>query len=246
MDKIDLCTRITDILKEENDEVSLQNRIADLISVEVVADAPIILKKSILNCHSCNLRTNANKAVPGKGPIASPIMFIGEGPGVVEDSKGEPFAGPSGRILNNILRSIQAKSEHPEVWKRENIYITNIVKCQPPNNRTPNMEEIGACAQYLRREIELVQPKIIVCWGTTAADNVIHMGFNMDSEQGNIFTYPQYGSTILMALYHPAYILHLNNDKEAVKQAKLRVWDGILRLDKFISENIDIMVPQSV
>ena len=115
------------------------------------------IAEEVRACTKCSLCKSRSKAVPGEGPGNSQVMFIGEGPGFYEDREGRPFVGPAGRFLEELLLSIGLK--------REDVYITNMVKCRPPNNRDPLPAEIQACDSYLERQIQLIQPKVIVTLG---------------------------------------------------------------------------------
>lgn len=110
-----------------------------------------------MNCTKCSLSEGRTLAVPGEGPIPSDIMFIGEAPGKNEDLQGTPFIGRAGKILDELLASIDLK--------REDVYITNMVKCRPPKNRDPLPDEIFACHNYLDEQIDIIKPKVIVCLG---------------------------------------------------------------------------------
>jgi len=113
--------------------------------------------QQVRTCNLCGLSASRQKAVPGEGPAHAEIMLIGEGPGFHEDQQGRPFVGPSGQFLNELLASAG--------YKREQVFITNVVKCRPPGNRDPLPEEIQACSGYLDRQIALINPKVIVTLG---------------------------------------------------------------------------------
>ncbi|MGB9680499.1 MAG: uracil-DNA glycosylase [Thermoanaerobacteraceae bacterium] len=149
-----------------------------------------------LNCKKCNLSNTRNNVVFGEGSYKSKIMFIGEGPGKDEDLQGKPFVGRAGQLLNKMLEAINLK--------REDIYIANIVKCRPPNNRVPLEEEIQACIPYLRNQVAIISPKIIVCLGSTAAKAIIDKNFKITAMRGR--WYERKGVSII-ATYHPAALL---------------------------------------
>jgi DNA polymerase len=123
-------------------------------------------------------------------------MFIGEGPGEQEDLKGEPFVGPAGKLLDDMLSIIDLS--------RENVYIANIVKCRPPRNRDPLEEEQAACVDYLRRQVALIRPKIIVCLGRIAATRLIRPDYRITREHG---TWTERGGVWMTAMYHPSALL---------------------------------------
>ena len=115
------------------------------------------LAQQVRGCTDCPLNKSRTHAVPGEGPSSADIMFIGEGPGYHEDRQGRPFVGPAGKLLDDLLSSIDLK--------REDVFIANMVKCRPPNNRDPSPSEIAACSKYLDKQIELVRPKLVVTLG---------------------------------------------------------------------------------
>jgi DNA polymerase len=132
----------------------------------------------------------------GVGPKDADVMFIGEGPGEQEDLKGEPFVGPAGKLLDDMMSIIDLS--------RENSYIANIVKCRPPGNRDPKEEEQNACIDYLRNQVSLIQPKIIVCLGRIAAMKIIRPDFRITREHG---TWIQRNGIWMTAIYHPSALL---------------------------------------
>lgn len=154
------------------------------------------LKGFVNNCSRCQLCHTRNKAVMGKGNLKSPVLFIAEAPGVHEDRDGIPFTGPSGRIFDELLEHVG--------MKREDIYLTNVVKCHPPGNRDPRPEEQEACIAYLKYETLLLRPKMIVCLGRIAAQRIISPGYRITREHGT-FLYRK--GTWLTAVYHPSAIL---------------------------------------
>lgn len=154
------------------------------------------LEKQCMECTRCGLCRTRNNAVFGTGRKDADIIFIGEGPGEQEDLKGEPFVGPAGKLLDNMLSIIDLD--------RTNSYIANIVKCRPPNNRDPKEEEQDACIHYLRNQVALVQPKIIVCLGRIAAKRIIYPDFRISREHG---TWICRNGIWITAIYHPSALL---------------------------------------
>lgn len=154
------------------------------------------LKETCLNCAKCPLSETRNSVVFGVGNPNSKIMFIGEGPGEQEDLKGEPFVGPAGLLLDDMLSIIDLD--------RSKVYIANIVKCRPPRNRDPLDEEQLACSEYLQNQIALVKPKIIVCLGRIAATRLIRPDFRITKEHG---TWTQRDGIEWTAIYHPSALL---------------------------------------
>lgn len=154
------------------------------------------LKYECLNCRRCGLCETRHHVVFGVGPQDAEVLFIGEGPGEQEDLKGEPFVGRGGKLLDDMLELIDLD--------RTKIYIGNMVKCRPPKNRDPLETEQMACAEWLQRQIALLQPKIIVCLGRISAMKFIKPDFRITKEHGQWF---DIDGRRVMALYHPAALL---------------------------------------
>ena len=154
------------------------------------------LEKTCLNCTRCGLCETRNHVVFGVGPKDADVMFVGEGPGEQEDLKGEPFVGAAGMLLDDMLSIIDLN--------RENCYIANIVKCRPPRNRDPLETEQDACIGYLRNQVALIRPKIIVCLGRVAAKRLIDPEYRITREHG---TWGQKGGIWMSAIYHPSALL---------------------------------------
>ncbi len=155
------------------------------------------LYRECQNCKKCALFETRTNVVFGIGNRDAEVMFIGEGPGENEDLQGEPFVGRAGKLLDDMLRII-------DLDRKKNIYIANIVKCRPPKNRDPLGVEQEACIPWLREQIELVRPKIIVCLGRIAAMVLIKSDFKITQEHGRVF---EIDGIKHMALYHPAALL---------------------------------------
>ena len=164
------------------------------------------IERQIHNCTLCTLGTKRTKAVPGNGSRTADVMFIGEGPGFYEDQQGLPFVGRAGQLLNEMLESIG--------MKREDVYVTNMIKCRAPNNRDPLPIEINACAPYLDRQIDMISPKIIVTLGRYSTgkffpDVPISKLRGKPSTWKGITIYP---------MYHPAAALRNSNLKAALER----------------------------
>lgn len=155
-----------------------------------------MLRQHCESCSACQLCKTRHNVVFGIGPAPSEIVFVGEGPGQQEDLRGEPFVGPAGMLLDDMLSIIDLG--------RNNCYITNIVKCRPPQNRDPLQEEQDACIGYLTEQLRILQPKIIVCLGRIAAMRLIKPDFRITREHGQWF---ERGGISYMALYHPSALL---------------------------------------
>ena len=154
------------------------------------------LQKSCENCTRCGLCETRTNVVFGVGLRTADVMFIGEGPGEQEDLQGEPFVGPAGKLLDDMMSIIDLD--------RTNSYIGNIVKCRPPHNRDPLETEQDACIDYLRNQVALIQPKIIVCLGRIAAKRLIDPEFRITRQHGS---WTQKGGIWMTAIYHPSALL---------------------------------------
>ena len=154
------------------------------------------LKEEALKCHRCQLREGANGVVMGEGNIDNKIMLIGEGPGANEDRLGRPFVGRAGKLMDKIFDAVNLK--------REELYITNVIKCRPPGNRVPNQNEFEACVSILRAEIELIEPKVIVTLGSTATKYLIDPEESITNVRGKWF---KRGNIFILPTFHPAYLL---------------------------------------
>ncbi|ACB84079.1 uracil-DNA glycosylase [Natranaerobius thermophilus] len=154
------------------------------------------LKKEALICKNCHLRETCNGVVFGEGDEQADIMLIGEGPGAKEDELQRPFVGPAGELLTKMLAAIN--------FSRDDVYITNIVKCRPPNNRTPNQEEMDTCLPILRQQIRLIQSKIIVILGGAALKGLIDKNMKITKARGS---WLERKGIHILPTYHPAYLL---------------------------------------
>lgn len=175
------------------------------------------LEKSIDNCEKCKLCKTRKNIVFGVGNKKSNIMFIGEGPGADEDIQGEPFVGRAGKLMNMAFGILGIN--------REDVYIANVVKCRPPANRNPERDEEEACLDYLRNQVMLVNPKIIVLLGSVALKNVLGEGYNITSARGN---WIERKDIKYMPTWHPAALLRdetkkvdfINDLKQVLEEIK--------------------------
>ena len=154
-------------------------------------------------CHRCPLGENRTHAVIGRGNLQAPIMIVGEGPGQTEDETGQPFVGKSGQLLEKILQSVKLTVE-------EDVFICNVVKCRPPENRTPTTEEADACKGYLQEQIRMVNPKIILLTGATAVKGLTGMKQGITKIRGQ---WIERDDRLYMPIFHPAYLLR-NQSRE--------------------------------
>ena len=162
----------------------------------MIVEAMDKLQRECRSCRDCPLSQGRHNVVFGVGDPESELMFIGEGPGEQEDLQGEPFVGPAGHLLDDMLSIIDLS--------RENSYIANIVKCRPPHNRDPLETEQDACIGYLRNQVALIRPKIIVCLGRIAAKRLINPDFRITREHGS---WVQKNGVWMSAIYHPSALL---------------------------------------
>lgn len=178
------------------------------------------LRSRVKSCTQCELHKQRTQAVFGVGNHGAQWLIIGEGPGAEEDRQGEPFVGRAGKLLNNMLSSIGLQ--------REDVYITNIVKCRPPNNREPTPEEAQTCAPYLSRQIALIKPKIILALGRVAAQNLLRTERPVGSLRGKRFYY-EHTEIPIIVTYHPAYLLRS-------PQEKRKAWQDLLTAKAIVSQ----------
>lgn len=179
------------------------------------------LDEEILRCAKCRLAENRRNAVPGEGNIRSEIMFVGEAPGRDEDIQGRPFVGRAGQLLTKIINAM--------TFRREDVYITNIVKCRPPGNRNPQADEIDSCRKYLIHQMSLIRPKVIVTLGKVAADFFINSKQGMTALRGN---FHDYGGIKIMPTFHPAYLIR----NEGNKIIRKMVWEDMQKVMAFLDK----------
>jgi uracil-DNA glycosylase len=169
-------------------------------------------------CAKCPLHKTRHKTVPGEGKIMPDIMFIGEAPGFQEDKTGHPFVGRAGMLLDRLLERIG--------YSRQQVFIGNIIKCRPPNNRKPEDNEIEACLPFLLQQIKLIQPKVIVALGATALYGLKGSSRGITKERG---VFQEFNNIPLMPTFHPSYLLRN-------KQARWDVWDDMLKILDYLGK----------
>jgi len=194
--------RYTDITPYQEEKVDL-----------VLPDRLDTLQKQALNCHLCDLSKSREKVVFGEGSPHANILIVGEGPGATEDSSGKPFVGRSGELLSKMLQNVLELS-------REEVYITNIVKCRPPSNRVPTPTEAHTCHPYLLKQIALIQPKLILTLGATAYHYLTGDDTGITKVRGTLHTYE---NAILIPTYHPSYLLRNPSAKKEVFEDLLKI-----------------------
>lgn len=170
------------------------------------------LRQKVASCALCGLEETRTQTVFGAGSHEADLLVIGEAPGANEDKQGEPFVGRAGMLLNAMLHAIGLD--------RQDIYIANILKCRPPNNRDPNSREVKLCTPYLKQQIAMLKPKLIVTVGRIAAQFLLNTEDSMGKLRGKVFAYEEIP---VVATYHPAYLLRSPRAKEKSYQDFLRI-----------------------
>lgn len=203
-------------------KIPTESRHAVEIEIKRVEDE-VNLRADVLNCTVCPLAENCTNKVPGIGSLESPIMLIGEAPGRHEDEQGIPFVGNGGDLLNKAMEAVG--------WNRDDLYITNVVKCHPPGNRNPTQPEVASCFQHLKKEIEVIKPKVIIALGALAANTLIHPDFKITQENGHWFELSSGARGI--AVYHPSYLLRLGEGTARQNQAKWEVFNALQKVKQY-------------
>lgn len=192
-------------------------------SVNRVQDDTLLkIREDIGDCTRCKLHKGRNKIVFGDGNPNAKLVFIGEGPGADEDAQGLPFVGRAGKLLTQMIEAMGLQ--------RKDVYICNVVKCRPPENRTPEPDEVEVCSPYLIRQIDAINPKVLVCLGAVAAKTLLETNRGITQFRGQ---WLEWRGRKLMATYHPAYLLRNPN-------AKGEVWKD---LQKVMAE-LGLQVPK--
>jgi uracil-DNA glycosylase family 4 len=172
-------------------------------------------EQEVSGCTKCVLCEGRIQTVFGEGDPDAPIMFVGEGPGQNEDEQGRPFVGRSGDLLEKQIQALG--------FKRSQLYIANVVKCRPPNNRTPLAGEVDACSDYLRRQIEIIRPTVIITLGGPAAKLVLGVKEGITRIRGTWYEYPGVSPAVpVMPTFHPAYLL-----RQYTKENRAKVWSDL-------------------
>lgn len=193
------------------------------------------LRAHCLSCQKCPLAATRTNVVFGVGNPHADVMFIGEGPGANEDAQGEPFVGRGGQLLDKFLAAV-------DLSRNSNIYIGNMVKCRPPQNRDPDPSEVSECIGYLQQQIQLIQPKIIVCLGRISACYMIDKNFKVTKEHGQ---WVQKDGIWMMGTFHPAALLRNPNNKPLCFEDMLSLRNKILEVCPETYAGIDLLgVPQ--
>ena len=182
------------------------------------------LRSRVVSCTRCPLHETRANVVFGEGDPKATILFVGEGPGEVEDQTGRPFVGPAGQKLDEVLASVEIA--------RASAYITNVVKCRPPGNRVPSKPEMEVCFPYLEAQIALIQPALIVALGNTSTQWLLPEVPGITRSHGTFYTWR--GRMLLYPMFHPSYLLR--NPSRAKGSPKYLTWEDIQKVRKWLDE----------
>jgi uracil-DNA glycosylase len=191
----------------------------------------IAIAEEVRNCCCCGLGKTRKNAVPGEGNPNAQIVFVGEAPGADEDEQGRPFVGRAGQLLDKIIAAMGLQ--------RKDVFICNVLKCRPPENRDPKPDEIISCIHFLEKQLEIIKPEIIVALGAHAARTLLKSNDSIGQLRGkflNYYTASGYGPIKLMATYHPAYLLRNYSDDN-----RRRVWEDMQK----VMRELGMPVPKS-
>lgn len=204
-------------------EVEEKLKFLSLLGVDFITqESPALsLEETILNCQKCSLSQSRTHAVPGEGDLNAELMFIGEAPGRDEDLQGRPFVGRAGQLLTKIIQAM--------TFQRDEVYITNIIKCRPPGNRNPQGNEIASCKDYLLAQIDLISPKVIVTLGKVAADFFIRSSVGMTALRGDFYDFEDIK---VMPTFHPSYLIR----NEGNRNLKKMVWEDMKKVMAFLGK----------
>ena len=194
----------------------LSSPVSSSASSTVPESSPFLsLRKNILHCQKCSLSQERKNAVPGEGNQEAELMFVGEAPGHDEDIQGQPFVGRAGQLLTKIINAMD--------YQRQEVFITNVIKCRPPQNRTPYKKEIEQCTPYLLKQIEMIDPRVIVALGKVAADFFIDSDLSMSLLRGNFY---EFKKVRIMPTFHPSYLIRNEGNREIKKM----VWEDMKKV----------------
>ena len=200
------------VVVEQQDMFAAPAESPPRLSRQEKTEALRLLAGEVATCTSCPLREERTQTVFGVGDPDADLVFIGEAPGREEDLQGEPFVGRAGQLLNEILKAIG--------FRREEVYICNILKCRPPNNRDPEPDEVACCEPFLRRQLAIIEPKLICCLGRVAAQNLLGTRATLGALRETVHSYE---GIPVMATFHPAALLRNPHWKRPT-------WDDVRKL----------------
>ena len=210
MDKIKKLQLLNTLYKYKSLGLKYSDDIQDInqnnITTQSLPNTLKSLENIVHHCHLCQLSKTRKNVVFGEGDANADIMFIGEGPGANEDETGKPFVGKAGELLTKIIENVLS-------LKREQVYIANIVKCRPPNNRVPTQNEVESCLPYLLKQIKLIKPKIIITLGATAYNNLTNDKTPISKIRGEVLPFT---NAKLIPTFHPSFLLRNPSAKKYV------------------------------
>ena len=201
-----------------------QVKIPDILPLAPVGDTLLRILEDIGDCHRCRLSEQRNKIVFGVGNEQAKLVFVGEGPGADEDAQGIPFIGRAGQLLTQMIEGTAAKEGIP--LKRADVYICNVVKCRPPENRTPQPDEMEICGQFLFRQLSVIQPKAICALGSTAAKAILGTKEGVTRLRGK---WHKWRDIPVIVTFHPSYLLRPYN-----QDAKREAWEDLKKVLHFV------------
>src|SRR5437764_6872098 len=178
------------------EESTLPKAAAKPSGLQIATDSLLKIQQDLGECTRCKLHSTRNKIVFGDGSAKAKLVFVGEGPGADEDKQGLPFVGRAGKLLTQMIEAMGLQ--------RQDVYICNVVKCRPPGNRQPEPDEVEKCSPFLFRQLDALQPKVIVCLGATAAQTLLQTNRSISHFRGQWLDFRGYK---MLATYHPAYLL---------------------------------------
>lgn len=212
------CPGLPETTVEETPEAPVEETPETPVKVATGMETLDTLREDLGDCQRCGLAAGRIKIVFGSGSPTADLMFVGEAPGRDEDQQGEPFVGRAGKLLTKIIEAIDLR--------REDVYIANILKCRPPNNRDPQPDEVAACSPFLFRQIEVIKPKVVVALGAYAARTLLDTEMAISKLRGR---FHDYRGTQLMPTYHPSYLLRNPG-------AKRPVWEDMQLVRDLLNE----------
>lgn len=216
--------RVNTLYKRQKTEEPSQLAMMPLPGLAPENDTLFKILEDIGDCKRCRLHTGRNKIVFGVGNEQSRLVFVGEGPGADEDAQGIPFVGRAGQLLTQMIENTASKEGIP--LKRSDVYICNVVKCRPPENRTPEPDEMEVCGQFLFRQLSTIAPKAICALGAVAAKALLARKEGVTRMRGNWF---KWNNIPVMVTYHPSYLLRQYN-----QNAKREAWEDLKKVLHFV------------
>ena len=198
---------------------SIESKMTEELNTPEIHETLEQIRKNLGPCQRCKLGATRKNLVFGVGNPKARLVFVGEGPGADEDAQGEPFVGDAGKMLNRIIAAMELK--------REDVYICNVVKCRPPQNRPPESDEVSACSPFLLRQLQSVKPEVIVALGTSAAQALLQIKTPISKMRGK---FHDFHGMPLMPTYHPSYLLRTGGNSDSFWS----VWDDMTQVLQFL------------